>query len=143
MKKIALDSMIFIYHFEQTPAFFESASKILSAAKNGEYKLITSIISVVEVLSTPKYAQLPDVASGIRSFFQEAEFLEVIDLGDEIAFETARLRRENKTLRTPDAIQLATAIIHKADVFITNDMRLKNLRIVGLEVRFLEAAHST
>ena len=137
MKKIALDSMIFIYHFEQTPAFFEPVRKILSAARKGEYKLITSIVAVVEALSAPGYSQLSEVVSGIKTFFLETEFLEVIDLGEQIAFETARLRRENKFLRTPDAIQLATAIVGGADVFITNDRKLKGLKLGSLKVRMI------
>lgn len=143
MKRIALDSMVFIYHFEQTPAFFEPARKILSAAGRGDCKLITSVVSVIEVLSAPKYTQLTDVASGIKRFFQEAEFLEVIDLDDEIAFETARLRRENKSLRTPDAIQLATAIVSRASTFVTGDAKLRNLKILGLDIELLKQSHST
>ena len=137
MKKVALDSMIFIYHFEQTPAFFGQVGKILSSAKEGKFKLITSIVSVVEALSAPRYSQLSEVVSGIKTFFQEAEFLEVIDLGEQIAFETARLRRENKSLRTPDAIQLATAIIGGADVFITNDRKLRNLKFGSMKVQMI------
>ncbi|MEK7525259.1 MAG: PIN domain-containing protein [Patescibacteria group bacterium] len=137
MKKIALDSMVFIYHFEQTPAFCGRVREILLAAREGESKLITSVISVVEALVAPKYSQLPEVVRGIKQFFEEAEFLEVIDLGEQIAFEAARLRRENKSLRTPDAIQLATAIIGGADVFITNDRKLRNLKFGSMKVQMI------
>lgn len=143
MKKIAVDSMIFIYHFEQNGDFSESVLKILSGARDGGHKLITSTVSIIETLSAPKYAELDEVVAEIRTFFEEAEFLEVLVMNGEIALETARLRRENPALRTSDAIQLATAIVAGAEVFITGDTKLKNIKIRGLEIKLLEPAHST
>ncbi|HLE50285.1 MAG TPA: PIN domain-containing protein [Patescibacteria group bacterium] len=137
MKKIALDSMIFIYHFEQTPTFFGQVGKILSSAKGSKFKLITSIVSVVEALSAPRYSQLSEVVSGIERFFQETPGLVVFPVDWEISQKAAELRRENRSLRTPDAIQLATAIVGGADVFITNDRKLRGLKLAPLKVRFI------
>lgn len=40
--------------------------------------------------------------------------------------------RVNYNLKTPDAIHLATAIEHKADVFITNDKQLKKVKEIAI-----------
>ena len=46
----------------------------------------------------------------------------------EVVEQSAKLRAKYQSLRTPDAIQVATGIVNNADVFICNDTRLK---IVG------------
>jgi predicted nucleic acid-binding protein len=50
-------------------------------------------------------------------------------LDAEIAHKVAELRAKFN-LRTPDAIQLATAIHAKAQVFVTNDERLRKVKDV-------------
>lgn len=133
-QKIALDSMVFIYHFEQVEAYFPKTHQILSQAQSGKTKIITSIISVLESLSAPKYLNLPHVVDEITLFFKEAPYISVLDVNPEIALEAAKLRRENKSLRTPDSIQIATALVHHAETFITNDDRLKNLSFPSLKI---------
>lgn len=46
--------------------------------------------------------------------------------------EQAAIIRANYNIKTPDALQLATAIIHQADYFLTNDEQLK--RVNDLEI---------
>jgi hypothetical protein len=56
-------------------------------------------------------------------------------LDQDIAEEAARLRAFHN-IRTPDSIQMATAIIGKASFFLTNDIRLPslpNLKILLLD----------
>lgn len=61
--------------------------------------------------------------------------LSVYNVNEVIAEEAARLRAVYN-LKTPDAIIVATAIIYKADVFLTNDHRLaviKEIPVVKLD----------
>ena len=53
--------------------------------------------------------------------------LNIIDVDYKIALEAARIKREYK-FRLPDSIQLATALIGKAQAFVTNDQRLKKFQ---------------
>jgi predicted nucleic acid-binding protein len=48
--------------------------------------------------------------------------------------ERAALLRAKHGLRTPDAIQVATATIRKADYFLTNDPALKKIKDVKVLV---------
>lgn len=136
-KKIALDSMCFIYHFEQTQPYFQRVENLLSHAQTGKSQIVTSIISVLETLSSPKYSTQPEVVKEINLFFAETGYIGVFGVDWEIAQEAARLRRENKSLRTPDSIQLATALTHQANIIVTNDARLKKFSLPGLKILFL------
>ncbi|GAA4301037.1 type II toxin-antitoxin system VapC family toxin [Compostibacter hankyongensis] len=53
--------------------------------------------------------------------------IEIYEIGNPIAEKAAALRARYN-LRTPDALQLATAIEYKADYFLTNDVRLTAVR---------------
>mgnify|MGYP001616021685 CR=1 FL=1 len=125
---VALDSMVFIYYLDATDKKLNSAAEFLiEPLLQNKGQAITSIISVVETLSTPRYLGDQERLESYSLFFLSLPNLTVENVSWDIAQEAARLRRENKSLRTPDSIQLATALINKADVFITNDTRLTKL----------------
>ena len=52
--------------------------------------------------------------------------VDVRPVSEQVAETAARLRGDY-TVRTPDAIQLATAICGQASIFLTNDRRLPSL----------------
>ena len=64
-----------------------------------------------------------DLGSLYREYFRDSSTIEVLAVDWPIAEEAARIRSAYR-LRTPDAIQIATAIVAEADVFITNDRAL-------------------
>ncbi len=134
MKVVAVDSMVFIYHFEATEPHFSFIQSLFSQGKSQKIRIITSVISVLESLSSPKYLDSPRTAREIGLFFLEAGYIDIYDVTWDIAQEAARLRRENKYLRTPDSIQLATALVHQADIFITHDIKLQKLRFPNLKI---------
>lgn len=135
--RLAADAMIFIYHFDRVEPYFTRTSKLLFKAQQEQYEIITSIITVIEVLSPTVYRQTPDIIKEINIYFTEARYLRVIDVTWTIAQEAARLRRQHTFLRTPDSIQLATALVTRADIFITNDAKLGRLSLPGLKIRSL------
>lgn len=136
-KTIALDSMIFIYFFDQNERFVEHSERIIKLAERGKTIIVTSIMSLLESLSPFKYQDDTEAQYAITNFFYLTPSVHIIDVDREVAIEAARLRREHKSLRAPDAIQLATAIVHKAEIFITNDIRLINLSLPGLIIQTL------
>lgn len=63
-----------------------------------------------------KYIEILTTSSGI----------DIFDLNISVVRKAAQLRAKY-TLRTPDAIQIATSLIFGADYFLTNASRLKNV----------------
>lgn len=129
--------MTFIYHFDRIEPYFAHTTKLFTNAQRGEFDIITSIISVIETLSPAVYCHSPGLIKEINIYFKEAHYLHVVDITWDIAQEAAKLRREYTHLRTPDAVQLATAIVSQADTFITNDVKLKKLSLPGLTIQTL------
>ncbi len=118
---IALDTNVFIYYFERHPEFGPAAKLTLAKLSKPGTKGVTSIVSLLELLSLPQGSKILD---DLKSRYLRIPNLTTSDVSQEIALEAARIRR-TYGYRTSDAIQLATALTHKADLFITNDIRLK------------------
>src|SRR5438874_1595200 len=116
LKVVGLDSNLFIYHFENNPDFTIFTTKVFDRLSNEKLRGVTSIISVVETLSFPS---TPEVIKDIQNAFSVVPNLRIIDVNQQIAIEAARIRREYK-FRLPDSIQIATALISKAQAFISN-----------------------
>ena len=131
-KVLALDSNIFIYHFEANPLFTQYTTFIFNSIVNKSNTASTSIISLIETLSYPSPQIILDQ---IEESFRTLPNFTIYNINQEIALQTARIRRAYK-FRLPDSVQLATALTTKADIFITNDLKLQSfneIKIVQLE----------
>ena len=126
---IALDSMIFIYLFEDDPRYILRVKPLFEKIEIGDFKAATSIITPIEVLSAPNLRINTDKQLLFSRFFQNTPHLSIYDITWQIMEKAAELRRSNSALRTPDALQIATAIISGAKIFITNDLKLKRIDV--------------
>lgn len=125
-KLIGLDSNVFIYLFEENPRFIKNCQLIFNLLDQGRLKAVTSIISVIEALS---YPSPPSILKEIQEGFKNISNLTILDVNQDIASEAAKIRRQYG-FRLPDAIQLATARLSKAQAYITNDQRLKKFKLL-------------
>lgn len=125
-RRVALDSMVFIYLLEKNEKYFPLVKIIFELLEKGKITGTTSIVSPLEVLSSPKLS--PDQILLYGRFFKEEKNLTTHELTWETMGLAAEIRR-NYGLRFPDAIQLATAKLAKARLLITNDEIYK--KIVG------------
>jgi predicted nucleic acid-binding protein len=132
---VGLDSAPLIYFIEENPTYLEMTDAFFEAIMRGEFKLVTSVVTLPEVLVYPLRQGNTILAQQYRDILFDAEGLTTIQVSPDIAEVAAQLRAIHN-LRTPDAIQMATAIFEGASFFVTNDARLPSLP--GLEVLVLE-----
>ena len=117
---IALDTSIFIYQIEGNPRYLLLTDHIFSWIEQGHGQGVTSTLTMTELLVQP-YRDFDEHRIGeffgLPSTFPNLQWiaptLEVADLA-------ARIRATYR-LRTPDALQAATAIHTGATGLITND----------------------
>jgi predicted nucleic acid-binding protein len=86
--------------------------------------MLTSLVTYMEILTRPYAAGDTQLADKYRAFFTNSENLVLVPLSPAVAEEAARLRARHG-LRTPDAIQLASARCYGADHVLTNDLSWK------------------
>ena len=122
-KTVGLDTAPLIYFIEENPAYIGTVRPFFEALNNGEFRVVTSMVTLIEVLVHPFRRGDTELAARYTGILLDAAGLRVVPLSHQVAEQTARLRAEHD-LRTPDAIQLATAISEGASSFLTNDSRL-------------------
>ncbi len=122
-----VDTMLFVYHFEGNEEFGPAAGRILKAAEEGRVRLVTSVLSLLEVLVIPKRYRHQELCRRYREFFESFPNLRLLSVDSEIAEIASGLRADHE-LRTPDSIHVATAIHAGVDAFVTQDLRLKKIR---------------
>ena len=122
-KVVGLDTTPVIYFIEERAPFLDVVEPFFEAMDRGEFSVVTSTVTLLEVLVHPLRRRDTRLARQYREILLGAKGLTIIPLSPEIAQEAARQRAE-RNLRTPDAIQIATAIKAGAAAFVTNDSRL-------------------
>jgi predicted nucleic acid-binding protein len=129
-----VDTMLFVYHFEGHSQFGPWAARLLQAAEHDRLRLVTSVLTLMEVLVVPKRERQEQLCQRYRELFASFPQLTVLAIDQSIA-EVASDLRATYTLRTPDALHLATAIVAGADAFVTEDRRLSNIsaiQVIGI-----------
>lgn len=123
---VALDTAPLIYYLEEHPTYIARIDPSFDALERGGIQVVTSAVTMVEVLVVPYRNADARLARHYRDLLLNTSGLSTIPLSTQIAEEAARLRASHN-LRTPDAIQLATALSAGAAALVTNDTRLPNL----------------
>ena len=125
-KIIGLDTMVFIYHFEENQIYSPLTFSIFESLEKGNFNAITSILTLLEILVKPKRESNLILTERYKILLETFPNLQVKALDENIA-DVASSLRANYNINTPDAIQVATSLEAQADIFITNDTSLKKI----------------
>ena len=123
---VGLDTTPLIYFIEENSTYLELVSPFFEAIDQGEVSVVTSIVTLLEVLVHPFKHGDAALVQQYRDILLNSQGLTTIPLSQDIAEEAARIRATHN-IRTPDAIQMATASYMGASHFLTNDARLPSL----------------
>lgn len=134
-QKVGLDTMIFIYAFEEHPAHLPLLKHFFSVLEKGEIEAVTSTITIQECLVHPYRKKDFALAAQYMVLFRNFPHLSIITVTDDIA-ERAAFLRAHYNLKTPDAIQVATALISGSRAFLTNDENLASVK--GIDILVLD-----
>jgi predicted nucleic acid-binding protein len=132
---VHIDTAPIIYLIERHPRYFDLIAPVVEAIESGEMRAISSYVTLLEVLVKPFERGAIDLVDRYRTALLGQRNLEVFELGSDVAEDAARIRALHG-FDIADCVQLATACLHGADTFLTNDMALErfaDLRVVVLE----------
>ena len=130
-KVVFLDTAPLIYFIEGYSEYQLKLKELFIANDEGFFKFLTSSITLLAVLVKPMRTGETKIAEQYKSILTNAEGIDIFEITIPISIKAAEIRAKYN-FRTPDALQLATAIEKKADFFLTNDLRLKS--ITGIKV---------
>lgn len=130
MAQIFWDTNLFIYLFEQNLTFGEKVRELRRRMLTRGDHLITSALTVGEVLTRPVRDADDEAIRRYRAVFAHPGIrIAPFDFG---AAECYARIRQDRNLKLADAIQLACAAAAGVDLFITNDERLSRKNVSGI-----------
>ena len=132
--RLALDTSCFIYFIEEHPDYVDLVSPVFESADSGKRQLVTSALSLLEVLVVLFRAGDLALAARYETLLGRSRGLTLVPIDTGQLRAAAQLRAVHR-VRTPDALQLTAALATRCSVFLTNDRKLpeiSGLRILQL-----------
>lgn len=126
-ERIGLDTNIFIYFLEDHPRYGSWCASLFNFIERGRNPAVTSTITLLELLVPPYRDQKEELAQKIFALVTTYPKIEWVPVTMNLADRAAELRARYR-LSTPDAVQLATAIDHRATRFYGNDRSLRRVK---------------
>ncbi len=125
--RLALDTCIFIYAFERHPHYGAQARAVFRTLETGACQGYASVLALGEILTGVKKMANTDLLLLYRDALTRFPGLTLMN-ADVAVMETMADLRAHYGLPTPDAIHLATALVGQAHAFVTNDLRLRQIK---------------
>lgn len=123
---VFLDTAPLIYFIEGNSGYQEKLEKLFKLNDENYFKFLTSVITLLEVLVKPLKDGETSVVAQYKTILANADGIDIFDITTPIAVKSAEIRAKYN-IRTPDSIQVATAIACNAEYFLTNDFGLKSI----------------
>jgi predicted nucleic acid-binding protein len=124
MGPVGLDSSVFIYLVEEHPRYLPIVRPLFEAIDAGRLSAVTSSLTLMEVLVVPLRTENVLLARRYDEMLARTRGLRLADIDHLHVRNAAQLRAQWPKLRTPDALQLAAALLGGCSSFVTNDERL-------------------
>lgn len=124
---------MFIYLIEENELHLHKVHNLLEFLEKNGYEIITSTLTLGEILTKPYKENRLDLVETYKDFFSQ---MELVELNNEIASLFAKVRADYR-IKTPDAVQLASAVYAKDELFVTNDDGLSQFESDGCRVLLL------
>jgi len=123
---VVLDTMVFIYLFEDAPRFGPVCEFIVDQAGLGRFQGVITPVTAAEILVKPLRQNRPDLADQYRFSLANMKNIEPVGLPFEIGFLAAGLRAKYR-MPLPDMVQAACALQSETPTLITNDRSMRKV----------------
>ena len=134
-RRIALDTSVFIYHIEANSRYVGCTDRIFAWLEQAGHSAVTSTITMTEFLVQPHRDSAEQRVNQFFALLATYPNLDWIAPDLEVADSAASIRATHR-LRTPDALQAATALRARATALVTNDPVFE--RVDGFETLLLD-----
>lgn len=123
-KTVSFDTMLLIYFSDKNSHYFDLVYHLMMQAEIGKIECFVSIMVYLETLTSfYKTGDLTGIKT-LQKIFILYSNIHFDEVDKKVTDKSAELRAKYN-LKSPDAIILATAILNKARLFITNDIKIK------------------
>jgi predicted nucleic acid-binding protein len=128
---VFLDTSPIIYLIENNPSFYSKISSYLADSIKKDIPILTSVISIAEFGVRPKRINNLELITEMEQMLSVLQ-VKVLDINIEIAEISSSLRAKYQSLKSFDALQLASALSVDCNSFVTNDKKLKMVTEINI-----------
>ncbi len=132
---VAFDTAPLIYYIEENLDYLHLVEELFELIDADAAQGLTSVLTLLEVLVKPMREGKDEISDSYRTILKNSANITIYPIGAAVCETAAELRSKYTWLRTPDAIQIATALEHGGDLMVTNDDRWK--RVAEIEMIIL------
>lgn len=134
---VALDTPLFIYFIEKHPRYANPLRTLFQAVATGEIQALASELVILETLVKPYRDDRPELARDYEAILSRSKGLTLINISRRV-LRTAALLRARHTLRTADAIHLASCVVSGCRTFLTNDRRFPRSANISASISIVQ-----
>jgi predicted nucleic acid-binding protein len=128
ISSIFIDTAPIIYYIEAHPDFGPVAKEVVAAFQSGNLTAYSSVMTLTEVLPKPIESGDEKLARKFADFLKHGKHFTMIEISERIAEAAGKLRGRYPVLKTVDAVQIAAALEIGTEAFLTNDVKLKQIK---------------
>ena len=132
---VGVDAALFTYFIEEEPRYLPLIEPLFRDADEGGRQLVTSALTLLEVLVVPYRAGDHALARRYEALLTRSRGIRLIEVSSDQLRAAAQLRAI-ANVRTPDALQLVATLSGGCTAFLTNDRRIPTI----LGTRILQLA---
>ena len=133
-KTIFIDTAPIIYYIEDNPQFGKLSKIVADYIQKEKVITFSSVLTLTEVLPKPVSLGKKSIVKKFLEFLNNQNNLYLLEISNAIAENAGYLRSKYPQLKTLDALQLAAAIYADVDAFLTNDIKLKQIKEIPILV---------
>ena len=126
INKVFIDTAPIIYFLENHSTYGNKMLGILNNCLDNNIMIIISVLGCGEYLTLPYKNNNKAKIDNFKHFIDDLN-IQVFDINIDIMEIAAKIRAKYNNIKMPDAIQLATAIYSKCDIFLHNDMQIQQV----------------
>lgn len=134
---VFVDTMVIVYLLENHPVYADVAATVMNTIEQGVVTGVTSMLTLAELLTGPALAGNLTALRDYELYLTNFPNLTLHPIDADVARKVATVRAATG-LRTPDAIQLATAELAGATAIVGNDKGWKG-KTGALDLLLLDA----
>jgi predicted nucleic acid-binding protein len=133
-RHVFIDTSPIIYAVEPSARWTGVVLPLFRSIQTGLVEAVTSVVTLTEIMAKPLAMGNSALARFYAGVLLNRRWFRTTPISSESAAVAAGLRTRYG-LRTPDALQIASALVEGCDTFVTNDGNLK--RVTDLPVVLL------
>jgi uncharacterized protein len=130
MSRIFWDTNLFVYLLEDYGPLTKKTEHLRAKMLERGDQLLTSTLTLGEILVKPEREGRHELCRKYEEVLAASALLLPLDVAAARKYASLRCDR---TLKAPDAVQLACAASASVDLFITNDSRLQGKQVPGIQ----------